>query len=133
MLKRLSKNCSETVSFSRKLNFWDISSSSDFRPWRNKNRPKKLLWSRNVYLPLISSKIRRGLVCTASREKKVDRYKISSRLWWVLPLFVETSRFHPLGNTVMLHAKFSKLFCSVIFFRTYTALHNGTRCGNNFS
>ena len=37
------KNCSETVPYSRKLNFWDISSSSDSRPWRNKNRLKKLL------------------------------------------------------------------------------------------
>ena len=38
------KNCFESVPFGRKLNFWDISSSSDFRPWRNKKRLKKLLW-----------------------------------------------------------------------------------------
>ena len=37
------KNCFETVPFSRKLNFWDVSSGSDYRPWRNKNRLKKLL------------------------------------------------------------------------------------------
>ena len=38
------KNCFESVPFGRKLNFWDISSSSDFRPWRNKKWLKKLLF-----------------------------------------------------------------------------------------
>ena len=37
------KNCFETAPFNKKWHFWDISSSSDFRLWRNKKWLKKLL------------------------------------------------------------------------------------------